>query len=90
MDEFVRICVEDEGPGVPVEERQHIFDRYYTTTSQDEALRGVGLGLFIARRLVDLHGGRIWVEDADSGGSRFCFTLAIDIDPREDADEDCV
>ena len=87
QDAFVRICVEDDGPGVPAEEREHIFDRYYTTTSQDEALRGVGLGLFIARRLVELHGGRIWVEDAASGGSRFCFTLPI-AEPAEESDED--
>ena len=87
QDAFVRICVEDDGPGVPETEREHIFDRYYTTTSQDEALRGVGLGLFIARRLVELHGGHIWVEDAASGGSRFCFTLPI-AELTEEADED--
>ena len=83
---FVRICVEDDGPGVSASERERIFDRYYTTTSQDEALRGVGLGLFIARRLVELHGGRIWVEDATAGGSRFCFTLPV-AHPQEDTDE---
>lgn len=83
---FVRICVEDQGPGVPPSERPHVFDRFYTTASQDEALKGVGLGLFIARSLVELHGGRIWVEDAPDRGSRFCFTLPIISSP-EDSDE---
>jgi len=87
---FIRLCVEDEGPGVPEAERPHIFDRFYTTTSQDEALKGVGLGLFIARRLVELHGGRIWVEDAPGGGGRFCFTLPIDTHSPEEADADRV
>ncbi len=82
--DFVRICVADQGPGVPEEERPHVFDRFYTT-SQDEALHGVGLGLFIAQRLVALHGGRIWVEDAPEGGGLFCFTLPIaDYSPEED------
>ena len=80
---FVRICVEDQGPGVPPAERPHVFDRFYTTASQDEALKGVGLGLFIARRLVELHGGRIWVDDAPGGGGRFCFTLPITSSPED-------
>ena len=86
-EKFVRICVEDQGPGVPPSERPHVFDRFYTTASQDEALKGVGLGLFIARRLVELHGGRIWVDDAPNGGGRFCLTLPIIPSPEEsDAD----
>ena len=84
---FVQICVEDQGPGVPPSERPHVFDRFYTTASQDEALKGVGLGLFIARRLVELHGGRIWVDDASDGGGRFCFTLPVIPSP-EDSDAD--
>ncbi len=80
---FVQICVEDQGPGVPPAERPHVFDRFYTTASQDEALKGVGLGLFIARRLVELHGGRIWVEDAPGGGGRFCFTLPVIPSPED-------
>ncbi len=85
---FVRICVEDQGAGVPPSERAHVFDRFYTTASQDEALKGVGLGLFIARRLVELHGGRIWVDEAPGGGGRFCFTLPVLSSPSlEDTDE---
>ncbi len=70
----IQICVLDNGPGIPDEQKEHIFERFYST-SEDAALAGVGLGLFIARKLVELHGGRIWVEDRHAGGSRFCFTL---------------
>ncbi|HFC08524.1 MAG TPA: GAF domain-containing protein [Chloroflexi bacterium] len=72
----VRICVEDAGPGIPPEERERIFDKF-AVVSQRKAMAGVGLGLFISRELVRLHGGTIWVEDASLGGSRFCFTLPL-------------
>ncbi|MCK6624670.1 MAG: ATP-binding protein [Anaerolineae bacterium] len=72
---LVQITVADAGPGVPLQERGLIFDRLYSTA--DKALAGVGLGLFICRELVRLHGGRIWVEDRPGGGSRFCFTLPL-------------
>ncbi|MCD6290199.1 MAG: hypothetical protein J7M34_06815 [Anaerolineae bacterium] len=74
--DVVQVCVADVGPGVPPEEREHIFDKFYVGTG-NEALAGVGLGLFICRELVRLHGGRIWVEDRSGGGSRFCFTIPI-------------
>jgi len=69
-------CVDDAGPGVPLPERGKIFDKFYTS-SQDKALVGVGLGLYISRELVKLHGGEIWIEDSAFGGSRFCFTLPM-------------
>lgn len=72
---LVQVAVADAGPGVPLQERELIFDRFYSTA--DKALAGVGLGLFICRELVRLHGGRIWVEDRPGGGSRFCFTLPL-------------
>jgi K+-sensing histidine kinase KdpD len=72
----VQICVADAGPGVPPDECERIFDRFYIAAA-DKALAGVGLGLFICRELVRLHGGGIWVEDRPGGGSRFCFTLPI-------------
>lgn len=67
------IAVADEGPGVPRESRERIFQRFW---QHDSRQRGTaGLGLAIARALVDLHQGRIWVEDSPRGGARFCFTL---------------
>jgi len=74
VNDSVQVCVEDTGPGVSLSERERIFDKFYTV-AENPALAGAGLGLFICRELVQLHGGRIWVEDRPGGGSRFCFTL---------------
>ncbi|MEW5958207.1 MAG: HAMP domain-containing sensor histidine kinase [Chloroflexota bacterium] len=76
-----QVCVVDAGPGVAVEDRERIFDKFYIA-AQDKALAGVGLGLFICRELVRLHDGRIWLEDRPGGGSRFCFTLPLAIEDR--------
>lgn len=72
--DMIRICVSDEGPGVPPRERQRIFERFYRG---DRSRRGggTGLGLAIAKHIVEGHGGRIWVEDAPGGGAAVCFTL---------------
>jgi signal transduction histidine kinase len=70
----VRLCIEDDGPGVPPEARERIFDKFYSLPAQS-TLAGVGLGLYICRELVALHGGRLWYEARREGGSRFCFTL---------------
>jgi two-component system sensor histidine kinase KdpD len=72
---WVQIAIADAGPGVPPQEREFIFDKFYS--AGDKALAGVGLGLFICRELVWLHGGHIWVEERPGGGSRFCFTLPL-------------
>jgi signal transduction histidine kinase len=76
IDEYIQISVADTGPGVPPDEQEHIFDKFYSA-NKDKALAGAGLGLFICRELIRLHGGQIWVEDRPNGGSRFCFTLPI-------------
>jgi signal transduction histidine kinase len=72
----VQICVEDAGPGVPLTEQERIFDKFYTA-AENQSLAGAGLGLFVCRELVQLHGGRIWREDRPGGGSRFYFTLPM-------------
>lgn len=64
--------VEDDGPGVPPEQVPHIFERFVGSNS---ASSGLGLGLFIAARVVEAHGGRLWLDRDCSSGCRFRFTL---------------
>ena len=65
----VRLEVRDSGPGVPEEGRERIFQRF--ESMEKGPITGIGLGLAIVRRVVDLHGGTIWVEDNPDGGSVF-------------------
>ena len=69
----VRFTVADNGPGVPAEKVQAIFERYGQSASYDR--RGLGLGLYISKCIVEAHGGRIWVESDLGAGSKFFFTL---------------
>jgi signal transduction histidine kinase/PAS domain-containing protein len=67
--------VADEGPGIPAEERIHLFEPF--RRGARAGYKGTGLGLAIARGLVDAHGGRIWFEDADGVGAKVAFTLPV-------------
>ena len=71
----VLLSVEDRGPGIAPEELPHLFDRYFQTRRARGATRGVGLGLYIARGLVEAHGGRITVESTPGRGSTFAVWL---------------
>jgi len=75
--DVVEVRVQDNGPGIPPEEQERIFDKFYVVTDGHRQA-GVGLGLYIARQFVALHGGRIWVESQPGAGSTFCFTVPID------------
>ncbi len=72
----IRISVEDEGPGIPDEELERVFERFYRT-DRARAKSGSGLGLAIAKHLVQAHGGEIWAEHGRDGGAVFRFTLPV-------------
>jgi signal transduction histidine kinase/CheY-like chemotaxis protein len=75
LEAVVRIEVRDSGPGIPVEEQQHIFEAFYRLGETDKKTEGTGLGLAITRRLVELHGGNLGLESQPGLGSCFYFTL---------------
>ncbi|MGH7845764.1 MAG: sensor histidine kinase [Candidatus Binatia bacterium] len=73
---WVQVSVNDTGPGFPPEETQKIFEKFYQVAANGKQKpKGTGLGLAITKALVELHGGRIWVESEVKRGSRFSFTL---------------
>jgi len=79
LDEVVRVEVGDTGPGIPVEDHERIFlefeqARIGSTKSKPE---GTGLGLALAKKFVEMHGGKIWVESEVGKGSRFYFTIPL-------------
>ena len=73
---FVRICVTDDGPGIPEESRDKLFDMFYTLgKTRSDGRRGLGLGLALCRSIVAAHGGVIDVQNAAPHGACFRFTL---------------
>jgi K+-sensing histidine kinase KdpD len=69
-DDHLEFIVADDGPGIPEDEHERIFEKFYVV-NDGRGLAGVGLGLYIARQLVELHDGRIWVESVPGEGSSF-------------------
>jgi signal transduction histidine kinase len=72
----VTISVSDTGIGIPREEQESVFEDFYQVrANRSSPSEGTGLGLAITKKLVVLHGGKIWVESEQGKGSRFSFTL---------------
>ena len=73
-DGYVRFAVTDTGPGIARADQARIFERYWRG-AEPKPQSGTGLGLYIAKGIVDAHGGRLWVESAEGRGSTFAFTI---------------
>jgi histidine kinase len=74
----IDVVVADTGPGIPAEHLPHVFERFYRvdeSRSRDDG--GTGIGLAIARSVVEAHGGRIWADSEPGRGSAFTFELPI-------------
>jgi signal transduction histidine kinase len=70
--DHLQLTVADDGPGIAEDQLPHLFDRYWKGTRKRE---GAGLGLYIAKGIVEAHGGRIWVESRLGAGTRFHLTI---------------
>src|SRR5437867_761333 len=77
IDDAVQISVKDFGPGISPKNLQRIFEKYYRVEDNTGRIPGTGMGLTIARDIVQAHGGSIWVESAPGLGSEFFFTLPV-------------
>ena len=75
VDGEVRVAVADTGPGVAPEDHKRIFEEFQQTAAGVEQREGTGLGLALSKRLIELHGGRIWVDSELGKGSKFVFAL---------------
>jgi signal transduction histidine kinase len=75
VDGEVRVSVADTGPGIAPQDHERIFEEFQQTEAGVEQREGTGLGLALSKRLVELHGGRIWIDSELGKGSTFVFTL---------------
>lgn len=79
--EMVMIMIEDQGIGVPDEHRERIFDLFHRVDNRStRRIYGPGMGLYISKKIIEAHGGKIWVESKSEGGSIFTFTIPMYIE----------
>jgi two-component system phosphate regulon sensor histidine kinase PhoR len=78
------VSVTDEGGGIPPEQQSRLFQRYYRARSS--RAEGLGLGLYLSRQFVQMHGGTIWVESVEGAGSTFAFALPLSGEELRDED----
>jgi signal transduction histidine kinase len=75
------VAITDQGLGVPVQELELIFERYYRSAGlARSAAEGLGLGLYVTRGIVEAHGGGVWIESEQGQGSTFTFRLPLSVD----------
>jgi PAS domain S-box-containing protein len=83
----LRISVKDQGYGMTAEQRERVFDKFYRVNASNTAKEGLGLGMSIAKNIVEAHGGRIWVESELNRGTTVHFTIPRFIERQESPEE---
>jgi signal transduction histidine kinase len=76
-DNAARIAVSDSGVGIAPEDQEAVFEEFRQVGAASRKVEGTGLGLAISRKLIELHGGRLWVDSKVGEGSTFTFTLPL-------------
>lgn len=77
-DDFIKASVIDYGMGIPEKDKENVFEKFYQAhNDSDVKKKGTGLGLAITKSLVELHGGKIWVNSKEGEGSDFSFTIPL-------------
>ena len=77
VDEHVEVAVSDTGVGIAPEDHEAVFEEFRQVGAAEKRAEGTGLGLALARKFIELHGGRIWVKSQVGAGSTFTFTLPV-------------
>lgn len=78
---FLKVMISDDGMGIPKENVERIFDRFYRVDrARARSMGGTGLGLAIAREMIEAHGGLIWAESEEGHGTTIFFTLPFELD----------
>jgi two-component system sensor histidine kinase VicK len=76
---YIKVAVSDDGIGIPVKDLVRVFERFFQVESHlTRRYGGMGLGLAVARSMIELHNGRIWAESQEGKGSTFTFLLPIE------------
>jgi two-component system, OmpR family, sensor histidine kinase VicK len=81
LDKYIKVMISDDGMGIPYENVNRIFDRFFRADrARSRAMGGTGLGLAIAREMIAAHGGEIWAESEEGQGTTIYFTLPFELD----------
>jgi two-component system phosphate regulon sensor histidine kinase PhoR len=78
VDDKVIFAVQDSGPGIPVQDREHLFEKFFRGQAHQSQIKGTGLGLFLVKYFIELHGGEVFLESEVGKGTRVGFTLPLE------------
>jgi two-component system sensor histidine kinase KdpD len=77
VENMLKVCIADRGPGIPPAERAHVFNRFVRLGASTAEQYGIGLGLSVVKAIITGHGGSVGVDERPGGGSIFWFTLPL-------------